>query len=336
MSDESKLTPIEMKRENISNSEKKKSDWKKFGKSLLNDFVFTIIIGFIGANLIYVSLLDLDLFFPTDPDKLPYKNPGVGVKSKKGIFSIFKGGAGENVSNQKIPHVQTKNICDNLAQLLDNSSGQKMKGLLNKLGFNEVGFPYSLVKEDGGLLNTFGNSIGTATISSYTFSRGILKRVLTFLNGFGNIGTNILFILGLPILIFLFLWQIPLILGTCITFVSLITEYFKYMPDRYGWIITILITLFLGFIVFGIDLMWATLVGITQTFQFYATLLILPLFDIDNVREIIFCKSHLLLILYVLLTISSAFKYLGDVESVIISLSLIILTYTGLKTTKKI
>jgi len=335
MSDNSNLSPIEMKRENISESGKK-SDWKKFGMSLLNDLIFTIIIGFIGANFVYMSLVDLNLFFPSDPAKLPYKN-AINLKSKlKGIFSIFKGGAGEDSSSQKINDVTSKSVCDNLSKLLDDSSGEKMKQLLVKLGFNEVGFPYSLVTDKSGLLATYGNSIGTATISSYVFSRGILKRVLSFFNSFGNIGSNLLFILGLPILIILFLSQIPLILGFGSTFISLIIEYFNFMPDRYGWLITLFITFFFGFFILGIDIIWAMLVGITQMIQLYGTLLVLPLFDIDNVREIIFCKSHLLLIMYVLLTVSSAFKHLENVQAIILSLSLIILTFMGLKKTKKI
>ena len=335
MSDNSNFSPIEMKRENISESGKK-SDWKKFGMSLLNDLIFTIIIGFIGANFVYMSLVDLNLFFPSDPAKLPYKNAS-NLKSKlNGIFSIFKGGAGEDISSQKLNDVQSKSVCDNLSKLLDDSSGEKMKQLLSKLGFNEVGFPYSLVTDKSGLLATYGSSIGTATISSYAFSRGVLKRVLSFFNSFGNVGSNLLFILGLPILIILFLSQIPLILGFGSTFISLIIEYFNFMPDRYGLLITLFITFFFGFLILGIDIIWAMLVGITQMIQLYGTLLVLPLFDIDNVREIIFCKSHLLLIMYVLLTASSAFKHLENVQASILSLSLIILTFMGLKKTKKI
>jgi len=330
----SELSAIEMKKENIINEnttkeKAKKSDWKKFGKSILTNLIYTILLGFIGSNFIYVLYANLDQWFPSDPNKLPYKLPARGFKDKlSGIFSrlkSFKGGSSElGVSD-----------CEKLKDNIQESSS-KFSKLFNKLGFDELGFPYTFINNERGIINIFKNLFGESARYSYTTDRNVLKRIISFIQRFENIGENLLFIFSLPLLMLLLIYQIPAIFGFITTLISFISTYFTSMSSNYGWIITIIISFFTFLITFGIGTFWSGMIGITQSIQLFVTLLIMPLFDFDNVRNIFFCKSHILSILFVIMTISSAFSHLEDVPAVIMMITLIILTYGGLKKTKKI
>ena len=55
----------------------KKLDWKGFFKNLLHNFILIIIWGFIGGNMVYLMNAKSDQlaeWFPTDPNKFPYKD----------------------------------------------------------------------------------------------------------------------------------------------------------------------------------------------------------------------------------------------------------------------
>ena len=55
----------------------KKLDWKGFFKNLLYNFIFIIIWGFIGSIMVYLMNAKSDQlaeWFPTDPNKIPYKD----------------------------------------------------------------------------------------------------------------------------------------------------------------------------------------------------------------------------------------------------------------------
>ena len=131
-------------------------------------------------------------------------------------------------------------------------------------------------------------------------------------------------------LIFLILYQVPFIIGFFTTFISFIVTFFELMTSK-SYIITFFSVLFFGSIILGIDMFWSALIGITQMFQLYGTVLFLPLFDLDNVRKILFCKSHIVFVFFVLLTIMSAFKYLGNIPAIVMSISLILMALKGIK-----
>jgi len=55
----------------------KKLDWKGFFKHLFYNFILIIIWGFIGGNMVYLMNVEseqLAEWFPTDPNKFPYKD----------------------------------------------------------------------------------------------------------------------------------------------------------------------------------------------------------------------------------------------------------------------
>lgn len=321
----SDLSPIEMKNENTSKS-KKKTDWAKFGKSILSNLISTIILGFIGANFVYIMYADLDSWFPSDPSVLPYQTTkvanGNSFKDKiSKMFSNFSGGSSEEINNEK----DIKNFCNNLENLV-RGSDDKFKKLRDKIGLNEFGFPYSWDTDKSGILNIIKSLFGESAKYSYINSRGILKRVLKFFKAFETVGENLLFVLSLPILILLVLCQVPLIIGFISTYFSFVGSYFNLMPANYGWILTIIITFFTMLLSISTCFMWSFLIGMVQMVQFYVTLLAMPLFDINVVREILYCKSHILLLFFVLLTIVSAFKHLENIVAIVMAVTLLVLT----------
>lgn len=334
----SELSPIEKKKENISIEEnQKKSDWKKFGKSILTNIIYTILFGFIGSNLIYIMYSNLDMWFPSDPTRLPYRSPSSsrGLKDKfikmfSGLKSQFKGGADADVDG-----TVDESICSNLKNIIQSNSVKYTK-LFDNLGFNHVGFPYKYINNDSGIINIFKNMFGESAKYAYVTDRDILKKTFRFFESFGTAGENVLFILAFPIMLLLLLLQIPTILGFMTSYISYILTYFKSMSSNYGWLITISVSIFTLMFILSIGLTWSAGIGIAQIIQLYVTLLIMPLFDTDIVREIIYCKSYILSILFAFLTISSAFKHLENMPASILTITLMILTYGGLKKTKKI
>lgn len=329
----SDLSPIEMKKENVSNDQnKKKSNWTKFGKSILINLIYTILLGLIGSNFLYILFCNLDTWFPSDPNKLPYQsNSPQGLREKaismfSNVKSLFKGGSESEMLDD---------VCKNIKKNIQGNNG-KYVDLLNKLGFDKVGFPYTLINDEAGLVNIVKNLFGESARYSYTTDRELLKKILIFFSGFENMGENLLFVLSLPILITLLLLQIPLILGFVTSIISFIGTYFKSMSKNYGWIITIIISLFTFLFTLSIGGIWSGMIGVAQSIQLFVTILLMPLFDFDAIRQIIYCKSHLLYIIFVLFTILSAFTHLENLPASVMSITLIILIYSGLKQTKKI
>ena len=51
-----------------------KNNWKSFGMSVVSSFCTVLIIGLLGANFVYYTRINLDLFFPSDLDQRPYTN----------------------------------------------------------------------------------------------------------------------------------------------------------------------------------------------------------------------------------------------------------------------
>jgi hypothetical protein len=329
----SELSPIEMKKENISEEQKKKkSDWKNFGKSILYNLIYTILIGLIGSNFVYVLYSNLDTWFPSDPNKLPYQNSQSLREKASRVFSniksLFKGG-GDDTGDFEY------NVCNNLKKNIQHNS-EKYSKLFKNLGFNEVGFPYTFINNESGIVNIFKNLFGESARYSYVSGRELLKIILRFFISFDTIGENLVFVFALPILSLLLLFQIPTIFGFLTSCISFILTYFKSMSTNYGWIITIIVSLFTFLIIFSIGSTWSGMIGITQIIQLFTTFLIMPLLDFDKVRQIFFCKSHILSILFTVMMISSSLKYLEDIIAFVMIIVLCILTYGGLKNTKKI
>jgi hypothetical protein len=374
MSNNINLSPIEMKKEKISLSNNKRSDWKKFGKSVFKNLIYTILISIVGANAVYLSLSDLDKLLPSDPNKLPYSPVEVesntsykkkiqqavknGVKTAQHLFNNRKQllREGKDFLSRQVKNSQTgggdvseeindtakriKLMCDglkdNILKTQDTSSNFDKFYVQN--GFSKVGFPYNYITKDKpGIMSVFKNMLGESSKYSYSTGRNLFKIFLKFFSGFDDIGLNALFILTLPIIIILFLYQIPFIIGFVTTFLSFLGSFFKLMPEKYGWSVTILIAIFLGSVFLFLDMFWALSIGIIQMFRFLSTLFFLPiLIDTKNVLKIIGCRSPIIIIIFTLLTMLSAYSNLDSTESTVFIIVLIILTAAILKNISKI
>jgi len=313
MSNKEELSPIEMKKEK--NSTTNVSNFKNFGIAVLKNVVYLILVGFVGSNFVYISLLkDLNKLFPTDENSLPYSEKGgysggSNCSKNKSMFSSvsglrYKGGAINDICN-----MQSANTTDK-----DDDS--------------KVGFPYNYITEKpDSLFSIFKNIIGRCTRDSYITGREMVKYFFKVFSKYNTKGQNVLFVIAPVILFFIVLYQIPFLIGGFVTFMLFVKHYMGLMLD-YGKISFALITLFLGTFIVGVDMGWSFLVGISQMFQLYGSLLIYPLItDLDTVRKIFACKSNILMVLFVLLTILDAFKHLQTTLAIVMSICLAIMLF---------
>ena len=78
------MTPIEQKKETKKKAEEKtkSNDWGSFGLSVLVSFVYTLVWGLIGSNLLFINNSNLDKLLPTDPEQLPYSIPKKAIEMR--------------------------------------------------------------------------------------------------------------------------------------------------------------------------------------------------------------------------------------------------------------
>ena len=89
---------INAKKDESKPAEKSKNNWKGFGGAVLNSFVKVMVLGIVGANLLYVlSPANLKFLFPDDTSKRPYTNTGPPMFSSNS--KAQKGGADKGKGN---------------------------------------------------------------------------------------------------------------------------------------------------------------------------------------------------------------------------------------------
>ena len=89
---------INAKKDESKPAEKSKNNWKGFGGAVLNSFVKVMVLGIVGANLLYVlSPANLKFLFPDDTSKRPYTNTGPPMFSSNS--KAQKGGADKDKGN---------------------------------------------------------------------------------------------------------------------------------------------------------------------------------------------------------------------------------------------
>lgn len=251
-----------------------------FLKDVLTALIHVIIIGFLGANFVFLTRLDLDMFFPTDTEDRPYtdKNkvgnklpPLCGAKLIEQRDSEFNQYGGRKKRQKGGAPKATGcgdfiNICE--SKLFEN---KYFKGMF------DYGFPYTMeTKEEtfGGIITSwFSNKVKY----SYVWLRSVLKVIVEFSSSFCEMVPKeakdvIPFILG-PLCIIVLLavssvWYIP----------SLISVFWN-ENSNWGMIISI-VGLFFG---------WTWIVPLftsfVQMFGLMFKIVLLPLFI--NPKELI-------------------------------------------------
>ena len=292
------------------NTDKPKNNWKPFIVSVLTSFCIVLIVGLLGANFVYYTRINLDLFFPSDVDQRPYTD--------------------ESKSGSKLPPLFPKSS-NNDGSLATQSGGKKMKGgarsngcgvpidftqselFENKYvrGMFEYGFPYSMESKE----NTFGAIIGNwfpnKAKYSYSLLRRFIKRMIDFVGSTcalvpESMKDIVPFILGPGvigiIILVASLWWIP-------TLVSV----FWNENTNWGMLISIL-GLFFG---------WTWFIPVILTFfqvtgVIFSFVLLPVVLNAKQIMEIMGNKfnSYYLLLLLFILTIVAAFTNLQTMVAV--------------------
>jgi len=158
--------------------------WKDFGLDVLRAFISVLIIGFLGANFVFFTRVNLDIFFPTEVDQRPYtdenkvgnKLPPLCPEKKSEIeMGSMKGGRKKKQTGgaKGTGCGDIINICE--SKIFEN---KYFKGMF------DYGFPYTMEsKEDtfGGIITSwFANKVKY----SYIWLRIVLKTIIEFFASF--------------------------------------------------------------------------------------------------------------------------------------------------------
>ena len=283
----------------------KKNNFGKFIGGVIQAFIAMILIGLLGANFVYLTRINTDLFFPTDPTQRPYtdKNkkgnllPPLFGKNAGDIVTVMKGGKGPGGCGESIDITKSS--------LLQNKYFR---------GTFDYGFPYSM---DNGA-DTFGGVISSWFSNkvkySYIWLRTVEKSIISFFESFCAMSSDsakdiVPFILGPIIIQVIFLitslWYLP----------ALVSVFWNEdTNNKYGIWISIL-GLFLG---------WTWFVPLMTTFvQIFSTIykfVLLPVMmnsgDIINIMGKSFNAWWLKLIFFSMV-IAAAFKNLDLIIAII-------------------
>jgi len=292
--------------------EEKKNNWGKFIGKVFTSFFSILIIGILGANFVYMTRINLDLFFPSEVSQRPYtdenkagnKLPSIFPQMQKGGKKM-KGGTGPNgpvgpVGSCGVP--------------IDITQSPLFK---NKYfgGMFDYGFPYSMHSKE----NTFGGILSNWFVNkvqySYAWLRQTIKVIIEFVGSTCDLVPESMqsivpFIFG-PVVISLIiliasLWWIP----TMLSF---------FWNENSDWGIAISIMgLFFG---------WTWFLPIVLTFfQVFAVIFsftILPvMLNGKKIMEIMGSKfnSYYLLVCLLLMIIGAAFTDLNIVIAIVMTL----------------
>jgi len=302
-----KVSPIDEKKNQQAPKPKENINWVGFLTQVLVNIVIVLIWGMIGANFVYFMHTNLDSWFPDNPNFPPYAEPirATNISDRiKSIAKKFKRSSGGKYADGCSPVYES------------NEATSKMLGLKEKLGMNKSGAPYDGITDDFGIKALFSNMFGSSTRYSYVMARRLLKTIFRSLQGMGGSGETLIF-LFVPLILTAILFQVPFLFGFFTTLWGEITS------SSYGWFWT-----WIFLFVFGISLLWPLVVGISQSIQFFVTMLILPMYaDFDMIKEILACNSHLLGGLFALLTIVAASANLNGILTLVTAVMMTFLWY---------
>jgi|UniRef100_A0A6C0CKB8 hypothetical protein len=178
------------------------NNWSGFLKSVLRAFITVLIIGFLGANFVYLTRIDLDLWFPVESSLSPYEEKPT-LEEKAEFFNRLPKGGGCG-----IPIDTTK------SKLWSNKYFR---------GMFDHGWPYTLAEDDDDEeWLSFGEIVSfwfmRAVKYSYIWLRTVIQTVISFSSSFCELmpeqGKDIIpFIIGPFVLMLLIsiasMWYIP-------------------------------------------------------------------------------------------------------------------------------
>jgi len=289
------------------------NNWGKFFLDVLKAIVTVIILAILGGNYVYLTRINLDMFFPTDVDERPYTD--------------------KNKVDKKLPPLcPTK---EKYMEMVKMSGGKKMKGgntgggcgpsinmcdskiLQNKYfeGMFDYGFPYTLTSKEqtfGGIITSwFSNKVKYSNI----WLRSIVKSIISFSASFCAFTPDsakdiVPFILG-P-----FIMSMLLFISSFWYFPSFVSLWWNEDSD-WGMLFS-----FVG-LFFGWTWLTPMAISFVQMFGLMFKLLLIPLMmNPIKILEIVSqdFNAWFLKFIFFLMTILAAFKNLNIVVAVVMTI----------------
>lgn len=304
--------------ENTENTENTEQQEKKnyigaFIRDIIIALIHVIIIGFLGANFVFLTRVNLEMFFPSDVDQRPYTD--------------------ENKAGNKLPPVCTGKNSMQGGRKTKQKGGSKASGCGNFInicesklfenkyfeGMFDYGFPYTLeTKEEtfGGIITSwFANKVKY----SYIWLRTVLKAIVEFSSSFCAMVPEdakdiVPFLLG-PFCLFILLaissvWFLPSLVSVFWNEDSQWGMIFSIVGLFFGW--TWLVPLFTSFV---------------QMFGLMFKLILLPI--LINPKELINIMGNkwnawYMKFLFLLFCILSAFKNLETLPAIAMTIIFVI------------
>jgi len=295
------MTPIEQKKETKKKAEEKtkSNDWGSFGLSVLVSFVYTLVWGLIGSNLLFIINSNLDKLLPTDPEQLPYSIP---KKLSKAIeMTSLNPQKGGEYRNCKYSSATT----GKKGSFMDLFTGfTTTKGPSGKMSTN---FPYNLKSKDSlswidNVKDWFANSIQF----SYIHGRSVLKDLLGLFNRACSQTENDTVIFLLSIII------VPLILFSSPGWGFFSTLFGEFFSTNNAWVFG-----GISLLLFGIGMFIPASVSFIQFIQTLGLFFILPVLTNSNiVLSIMKEKINVLAAIFGAFVVSQAFSYLDNTISI--------------------
>jgi len=339
------------KNEKLNNNDnvEKQSNWGAFGVNVLYNFILTLFIGILGANVIFLSSSSsafLEIIIPKNSGSyFTEKYTNNPVLSDSDIASAT---AAKEANNQQMyDDEKAKNKKDAEEDAIDKGGAEKYMGnkenncnrsarngsnaSFNLFDFKKSGnWPYTLRDPNVGPINyiqKFLNWILETMYGAYSINRGFLQSWLSIFSkkNSGFISNDVFIML---IIAPLTLLAAPLVLGFGF-FSSLFSSFFigytKNNNDmsKSGWIWA-LIGLFLGYT-------WiiTSTISIVQFIQYILLFTLLPLLkNFTKIKDILHCNITALGLLFGVLVCGSAYAHLDNITA---SVMLVVFILTTIK-----
>jgi hypothetical protein len=296
--------------ENNETTNIKDNNWRGFFLEVIKSLITVLIVGWLGANYVFLTRMNLDIIFPSDVLERPYSDENktgklpplcpTNFKMKNG--NIMKGGMSNSSCGNPI------DICS--SKLFEN---KYFKGMF------DYGFPYNLESKEetfGGFLSSwFSNKVKY----SYSWLRTIVHSLISFTGSLcefnkGQSSDIAPFVFG-PVIMMLLLfissfWFIPSMISIFVNETSKWGMLFSIVGLFFGW--TWAVPMCTSFI---------------QMFGLMFILIILPI--IINPGKIIEIMGHdynayFMKILFFFLIIPSTFKNLNIIVAVVMTIIFLI------------
>lgn len=275
--------------ENTEDDGSSENDWITFAGSVVHAFIQILIIGLLGANFVYLTRIDLDLYFPSEPNEVPYSPLS---SSKKKSSARSKCGIPIDFTESKLFDYENKYISGMFIHGFPysmESNGDTFGGFLSNWFVNKVKYSYVW-------LRTVIKAIIEFTGSTCAMSPDSMKSIVPFIVGPLAIGL---------ILVITFLWWIP----------TIISVFFN--EDQNWGMLLSFVGLFFGWTWFiPIILALIQIIGVMFSFILFP-----PMLNGKKIMEIMgeSFNSYYLTLLFLILVAVSAFANLNIIIAVVMT-----------------